>query len=130
VSPLLLDTHVLYWFATDPDQLSDAANQAISEADQVAVASVTWYELSWLAHHGRIAADIPVRGWLSRLARDVVTFQLTPAIADTAVCLPETFPRDPSDRVIYATAIENGLRLVSKDRRLRGHPYPRPLVVW
>jgi hypothetical protein len=31
---------------------------------------------------------------------------------------------------IYATAIEQGLRLVTKDRRLRSHRHPRPLALW
>jgi PIN domain nuclease of toxin-antitoxin system len=31
-----------------------------------------------------------------------------PSIADTAVSLPATFPADPADRLIYATAIESG----------------------
>lgn len=49
-----------------------------------------------------------------------------PAIAATAVGLPDTFPGDPADRLIYATAVERGWRLVTKDRRLRDHPTPGP----
>jgi PIN domain nuclease of toxin-antitoxin system len=41
-----------------------------------------------------------------------------------------TFPGDPADRLIYATAIEQGVRLVTKDRRLRAHRHPRPLTLW
>jgi PIN domain nuclease of toxin-antitoxin system len=55
---------------------------------------------------------------------------LTPAIAETAVSLPSSFPGDPADRLIYATAIEHGLRLVTKDRNLRRHRHPRPIAVW
>jgi PIN domain nuclease of toxin-antitoxin system len=35
-----------------------------------------------------------------------------------------------ADRLIYATAVENDLRLVSKDRAIRDHPHPRPMAVW
>ena len=55
---------------------------------------------------------------------------MTPNIAAAAVSLPTSFPGDPADRLIYATAIEHGWRLVTKDGRLRKHPYPRPITLW
>jgi PIN domain nuclease of toxin-antitoxin system len=58
------------------------------------------------------------------------TVSITPAIAATAVSLPSSFPGDPADRLIYATAIEHGLRLVTKDVKLRSHPHPRPIAIW
>ena len=73
---------------------------------------------------------IPVRSWLEQLGAQVRTIPLTPAIAATAVSLPSSFPGDPADRLIYATAVEHGWRLVTKDRRLRDHRHPRPLALW
>jgi PIN domain nuclease of toxin-antitoxin system len=55
---------------------------------------------------------------------------LTPAIADTGVALPSSFPGDPADRLIYATAIEHGLQLVTKDRAILDHPHPRAMAIW
>ena len=130
MTSLLLDTHVVHWLTAEPHLLSARAAAAIDEAEELAVASITWYELGWLAHHGRISVAIPVRTWLTELAQDLRTIEITPAIAETAVALPETFPGDSADRLIYSTAIERGLRLVSKDSRLRSHPHPRPMVVW
>jgi PIN domain nuclease of toxin-antitoxin system len=40
-------------------------------------------------------------------------------VAVAAGRLGETFPGDPADRIIYATALSLGCRLVTKDRRLR-----------
>ena len=37
---------------------------------------------------------------------------------------------DPADRLIYATAIERGLNLVTKDRAIRDHDGPRPIAIW
>jgi len=130
VTTLLLDTHVVHWLAAEPNKLSEQASSAIDAAGELAVAAITWFELAWLAHHGRIAPAIPVRTWLGQLAEDVLTLPITPAISDTAVALPDTFPGDPADRLIYATAIEHGIQLVSKDQRLRRHRFPRPLVIW
>jgi PIN domain nuclease of toxin-antitoxin system len=100
------------------------------EPDELAVAAISWFELGWLAEHERIIVTIPIRSWLDQLAAQVRTLPLTPAIATTAVALPSSFPDDPADRLIYATAIEHGLRLVTKDRKLRDHPHPRQLAVW
>ena len=96
----------------------------------MAVAAISWFELAWLAEHERIEVAIPVRSWLEELAARVRTFALSPGIAATAVSLPSSFPGDPADRLIYATAIENGLRLVTKDDKLRAHRHPKPLTLW
>lgn len=94
------------------------------------MAAITWFELAWLARHERITVSIPVRTWLERLADGVQTIGINPAIASAAVELPSSFPGDPADRLIFATAVERGWRLVTKDRRLRDHPHPRPLTLW
>jgi PIN domain nuclease of toxin-antitoxin system len=78
----------------------------------------------------RITVAIPVRSWLDALATDIRTVPVTPAIAAIAVELPEAFPGDPADRMIYATAVERGWELVTKDRRLRSHRHPRPVTIW
>lgn len=46
----------------------------------------------------------------------------------SAVALPDSFPGDPADRLIYATAVEHGLRLVTKDAQMRKHG--RSVAVW
>jgi PIN domain nuclease of toxin-antitoxin system len=60
----------------------------------------------------------------------VRTLAVTPPIADTAVALPSSFPGDPADRLIFATAIERGLRLVTKDQAIRDHAHPRSVAIW
>jgi PIN domain nuclease of toxin-antitoxin system len=130
MSAVLLDTHVVHWWAAESDRVSRPARRALDAADELLVASVSWYELAWLARHGRIALDVPIRSWLEELGAQVRTISLSPAIADTAVALPESFPGDPADRQIYATAIEQGVKLVTKDRAIATHDKPRSLVVW
>lgn len=110
--------------------MSSAAVQALDDADGLAVSAISWFELAWLAEHERIALTIPIRSWFERLAALVQTAPITPAIAATAVALPSSFPGDPADRLIYATAIEHGWRLVTKDRKLRSHRHPRALAIW
>ena len=130
MTTVLLDTHVVQWWSAEPDRLSPAATEALLGADELAVASITWFELAWLAEHERITVAIPTRSWLEQLAAGVRTVGTTPAIAAAAVALPTSFPGDPADRLIYATAIEHGWRLVTKDQRLRDHVHPRPVTIW
>lgn len=130
MSTLLLDTHVVHWWSAEPQRVSEPARKVLQEADDLAVAAVSWYELAWLAHHERITVTVPIRSWLQSLAAQLRTIGITPAIADTAVALPSSFPGDPADRLIYATAIEHGLDLVTKDKAIRDHDKPRALTVW
>lgn len=130
MTSLLLDSHVLHWWSAEPHRVSAAAARAIVGAEELTVSDITWFELAWLASHERILLSIPILAWLQQLAGLVRTLPVTPAIAAAAVALPATFPGDPADRLIYATASEHGLGLVTKDRRLRSHPHPRPITIW
>jgi len=130
VTTILLDSHAVHWWSADPERLSGTAVEAIETADELAVNAITWFELAWLARHDRITLAVPIRAWLDGLAAEIRTAPTTPAIADTATALPESFPGDPADRLIYATAVENGWRLVTKDRRLRSHRHPAVITVW
>jgi PIN domain nuclease of toxin-antitoxin system len=130
VSTVVLDSHVVHWWAAEPDRISPVAAQAIDGADELAVADISWFELAWLARHDRIRVTIPIDAWLERLAAQVRTIPVTPAIARTAVSLPASFPGDPADRLIYATAVEHGWQLITKDERLRAHEHPQPVTVW
>jgi PIN domain nuclease of toxin-antitoxin system len=130
MTTVLLDTHVVHWWSAEPQRLSRTAATALASADELAVAAISWFELAWLAKHERISVSIPIRSWLQGIASQIRTVGATPAIADTAVSLPNSFPGDPADRLIYATAIEHGWQLITKDARLLRHRHPRPVTVW
>lgn len=130
MSAVLLDTHVVHWWSADPQRVSGRASAVLDQAEELAVAAISWFELAWLAKHERIVVNIPIRSWLLGLAAQVRTLGVTPPIADTAVALPSSFPGDPADRLIFATAIEHGLRLVTKDQAIRDHAHPRSVAIW
>lgn len=130
MNAVLLDTHVVHWWSAEPKRVSRPARETLEGADELVVAAISWYELAWLARHERIIVNVPIRTWLQSLAAQLRTIGVTPAIADTAVALPSSFPGDPADRLIYATAVEHGLRLVTKDRAIRDHDHPRTVAVW
>jgi PIN domain nuclease of toxin-antitoxin system len=114
----------------EADEMSRAARRAIERADERAVSAISWWELALHVRAGKISISIPLRSWLEELALEVRTMGITPAIAETAASLSPAFPKDPADRLIYATAIETGWPLITRDERLRGHTHSRKITIW
>jgi PIN domain nuclease of toxin-antitoxin system len=102
---VILDTHVLVWMTVAPERLSRAAKRAITGADEIAVAAITWWEIAWLARNGRLTTSVPARAWITDLARDLRTLALTPAIAQTAADGPAP-PRDVRSATPMSDAAE------------------------
>lgn len=118
---ILLDTHVLYWMANDSKRLSKRAFAAIRRARQntgVAVATITMWELAWLAENGRIVVTGSVEMFIRETVARVILRAVTPEIAALAASFPPDFPKDPADRLIAATAVVERCRLITADERI------------
>lgn len=117
---ILLDTHVVAWVLLEPDRLSQAAHRLVADAEGLAVADITWYELAWLLDAGRIAV-VDAQDWLRQASQRVETLPVTWSIAHRAAGMSRhrSFPQDPADRLVYTTAVEHELTLLTKDRALR-----------
>jgi len=64
---------------------------------------------------------MPLDPWLDSLENDLRLFfyPIGGKIVADAVRLPSTFPRDPAERIITATARCEGLDLLTADDRIR-----------
>jgi PIN domain nuclease of toxin-antitoxin system len=114
----------------NPDRVFATRRRAIDDANQVAAAAYSWWELAWAAKSGRIGTRMHPSALIAVISRSVLTVPLTPAIAAAAAQLPRDFPSDPGDRLIYATAVEHGWKPVSKDARLRAADTSGNVVIW
>ena len=119
---ILLDTHVVVWLALEPAKLSKRAKEAIRAARNqggLAIAAITLLELAWLAENGRVATKLSVESFVRQCASKMTVLPTTPEIAARAVSFPDTYPRDPQHRLIGATALVEGLQLVTHDRFIK-----------
>ena len=121
---VLLDTHVLLWWQAGGTRLSGRAGRAISEADRVLVSPLSCWEVTTLHRQGRIELDRDPLRWINALFRlpRVEPAPLSPQGAAWAGTLdPGRFPGDPIDRMLYATALDLRVPLVTKDERMQAY---------
>jgi PIN domain nuclease of toxin-antitoxin system len=123
---LLLDTHVLVWWRTGAEHLlSRAQTTALESAERtgerVAVSGITLWEIAKLVERGRLVLRGAPDELLSEVESNprVTVLPITARVALESTRLGPTFPRDPADQMIAATARVHGLRLVTTDGRIR-----------
>ena len=105
----LLDTHILLWWHGDRDRLSRDQRDIIEAADAnspLEVSDISLWEVAMLHGLGRIRLNIPLREWLDKAVAPPLVRRhgISPAIAANLASLPDTFHRDPADRILVATA--------------------------
>lgn len=130
---ILLDTHVVVWAGIERKRLSRVAESALRRGRSsggLAIASISLWEMASLFARGRIETygtiEASVRQVLETVG--VIVKPITPEIAVLATQFPESYPRDPADRLIGATARAEGIALVTQDERIRSSPLLR--TIW
>ncbi|HVM96993.1 MAG TPA: type II toxin-antitoxin system VapC family toxin [Candidatus Acidoferrales bacterium] len=115
---LLLDTHVLIWFAEDSPRLGARTIGLVDRAlgrDEVMVSAVSFWEVAMLLEKGRLDLDIPATAMRQKVLQlGIHEVPLSGSVAISAATLPD-FHGDPADRFIVASAIAGGATLVTAD---------------
>jgi len=121
--PILLDTCALIWIA-EGDPLTDSALQALNVqwdlGEAPRVSPISAWEVGLLVARGRLALTMsPERWWVRALDRLSLELADMPAeILISSSSLPGKPPNDAVDRILAATAREQGFSLMTRDAKL------------
>ena len=117
---LLLDTHILLWYALGDPQLSENLQSTIaSDTTEIWLSPISTWEVLLLAEKGRISLQLDAVAWIDQSLKSLaireapLNHQI--AILSRQIALPH---QDPADRFIAATALHYQLQLATVDARL------------
>jgi PIN domain nuclease of toxin-antitoxin system len=128
---IVLDTHALLWWALDPDHLSSRALELVTAMERQGgfASSISLWELGVKVQRGKLELGMDIDE-LARRVRMSGVVELLPV--DAAVWLRsltlEWDHRDPADRVIVATALLNGVPVLTKDETI--HAFAGVTTLW
>jgi PIN domain nuclease of toxin-antitoxin system len=116
VNSLLLDTHAWAWSLTGDERLSAKAIALIEKAEIILVSPISLFEIGQKVRLGKWPEMEPFIDRLADLLHEQggVTAALTPDICLTAAVM-DWQHRDPFDRLLAATAMHNGIPIISAD---------------
>ena len=123
MTAVLLDTHALVWLLEGDQHLGHEtrrlADIAVRE-DALRVSAMTFWEVGMLVQRGRLILVQPVTNWRHNvLELGIAEIPVSGDIGILATEL-EDFPLDPADRIIAATALVHGARLITADASILG----------
>ena len=123
MSGVLLDTCALIWIA-EGEPLDAGARQALDDAwrqgHDIAASPISAWEIGLLAARGRLTLTLPAERWwgeaMERLGLTLAP--MDPSMLIASSWLPGQLHPDPADRILIATARAQGLRLMTRDRKI------------
>jgi PIN domain nuclease of toxin-antitoxin system len=125
---LLLDTHIAIWAALDPDAMTADERGLMAAADTPLVLSAVavWeLRLKWHSLHISGSRKGPVEPASVVAFATAMNWELMPLTARHAAAdlAPPLRHKDPFDELLLVQAQEEGMRLLTRDAKLIGHPF-------
>ena len=121
---VVADTHALIWYLLDSPRLSETASaqfeECLATGTRVGISSISIVEVIYLIEKGRIpAATLPLlKESLSAQPTLLSIVPVSHAIALAVGQVPRDQIHDLPDRIIAATALHQGVPLITRDRRI------------
>jgi len=72
-----------------------------------------------LSNQGRIHLDVSLESFMGEVESRFIVLPITGRICVRALAFPRAYLKDPADRIIGATALVEGLTLITVDRAIR-----------
>jgi PIN domain nuclease of toxin-antitoxin system len=125
MSTVIVDTHILIWYITKPNYLSNdarsAINQAIEDGFPLFISSISIVEICYLTEKGKISPIVLERmeSAMHSLDSGIEVIALDHEIALAVRQIDRRVVPELPDRIIAATALHLNLPLVTKDRKIR-----------
>lgn len=122
---VLLDTHILIWWLVGAGALSKKQAEVLdridSKGERYALSAISLWEIATLVKRGKISLQRSIDGFFEDLEdhSSIEIIPLTPRIALESTRLGDSFPKDPADQIIAATARVYGMSLITADTRIR-----------
>jgi PIN domain nuclease of toxin-antitoxin system len=119
---IVVDTHAVIWLTQENSQLSAVSERVLAAGrieGSLAIADITLREIAMLIANGSITVSAPAEVYLQFVESLFRVLPINGQIAERSVRFGPDYPRDPADRLIGATAIVHGARLVTKDEKIR-----------
>lgn len=119
----LLDTHAWIWWIDGDARLGRRTVETLDALPDDAcpyVADISLWEVATLVARGRLEFAEPFEKWLDA-ATNPRAVRIVPISSDIAIeitRLPDSFTRDPADRVIVATSRVMGYPLLTHDKTI------------
>jgi PIN domain nuclease of toxin-antitoxin system len=111
------------WLAEDYQRITSRAQAAIRQARNrdrgIAISCISLLEIARLASFGRLALKPDTETVLCEIERVCIVLPISANIALQAYDLPSNYPKDPSDRIIGATALIEDIPLITADREIQ-----------
>ncbi len=117
---LLLDSHLLLWWPMGSARLGSRAAALIASDDaELFMSAASWWELGLKRALGKLDINLSVvRSTLKQ--RGVSAVSITAEHAEAAEKLPISHS-DPFDHMLVAQASFEGLKLLTRDKRLKAY---------
>ena len=113
---LLLDTHLVIWALSEPDKLSNEAQQKIQNASKIFVSAASIWEMAIKSSLGKLEVDLDELT-KTLLDMNVSLLAISWEHAKQVKQLPH-YHRDPFDRLIISQAMIEPLILLTHDKIL------------